>query len=237
MGDRLYKVILSLGFILSLSAVVLTQTRGSFLSLLVIVILFSAIRVFKIKKIVNKVIFISIVISMILAFLNIPIVKSRVLVAVEQQQVYESGGRSSTGIRIQLWLCGMNILRQGVVFGLDRDNVQKLAASGIEDNIYPYYLEPFLIHPNPNFHNQYVQLLVDSGVIGLAFGLIFNLGPVLISGLKRNHFILSLSLSMYFGVCLFFDSLFLYNHVVILYSMIMLLILLLRSDSSEKYNV
>jgi len=167
---------------------------------------------------------------------NIPIIKQRVSDAVNQVHNYENNYyKSSTGIRVKLWESGLLIASENISLGSNRSDVRSFSLLKIKEGTIPKYLRDFLIHPNPNFHNQYIQALVDSGLIGLTLILVFVLSPLLL--LKAEEFyskLMGVSISVFTAICLWFDSLFLYNHTVILYSLVFFIVFGVRRYEKEE---
>ncbi|HGE6134640.1 TPA: O-antigen ligase family protein, partial [Vibrio cholerae] len=143
---------------------------------------------------------------------------------------------SSTGIRIKLWQAGLDMAKQAPLLGLHRVDVQRISNAKIQEGEYPKFLRSFLIHPNPNFHNQYVQNLVNSGFIGLLFLIVFIFLPILvrIKTKKENTMLMSFSIIQFSLISLFFDSVFLYGHVVIFYCSIIMVLYYLSCGDYEK---
>ncbi|ENM5731213.1 O-antigen ligase family protein [Vibrio mimicus] len=224
------------GFFLAFSSIILTQTRATLLAMLVVFI-FSTL--YSVIKSPSKIKFFSILIGYILlplALWNIPMVEQRISDAVEQIHNYEHDDySSSSGVRIKLWESGLDIASEHIIFGTDRSLVRSISSEKIANKKYPDYLSEFLIHPNANFHNQYIQALVDSGMFGLVFILIFIACPFFCVMKYKNYHtkLFGMSLVIFTGVCLWFDSLFLYNHTVILYSLIIISLFWIRFDEKE----
>ncbi|ENM5906512.1 O-antigen ligase family protein [Vibrio mimicus] len=214
-----------IGVFLSLSSIVLTQTRATLLAVFIVFIVLTFYHL--IMKPSRKKVMIAFIgyLTLPLMLWSIPIVKQRVYDVVDQIHNYEYNDyNSSSGIRIKLWQSGLDIASENIFFGTKRSQVQDISLAKITNKKYPQYLSEFLIHPNTNFHNQYIQTLVDSGIFGLILIFIFIFSPVLIFLKCNNDYFHFLSIAMVFftGICMWFDSLFLYNHTVILYSLIIL---------------
>lgn len=216
----------SVASILSLTTIFLTQTRATWLALGVVFLIYASYAFFRDSR-KDKLLLFSFFIAFSITGLSLSSVKDRVSDAYHQILDYKNDNyNSSTGIRIKLWESGLDIAREGKILGLNRTDVQHITHAKIDSLEYPIFIKPFLIHPNPNFHNQYIQMLVDSGVIGLFFLIVFIFLPILVTVISSRARIVPISfLIVTFSlVCLFFDSLFMYNHTVILYGFITLLI-------------
>lgn len=158
---------------------------------------------------------------------HIPQVKLRVMDAWSQVNNFSNESyNSSTGIRVKLWQSGIDISAKKYIFGNSKEEIRQLSEKYIDSGKIPYFLKPFLIHPNPNFHNQYIQNLTESGIVGLL--LLFILLSFPFFYLRKSRYrevrYLGGAISIYTSVCFCFDSLFLYNHTVILYGVVMVLL-------------
>lgn len=234
----LAEIILSfIGVLLSFYSVILTQTRATLLSILIVFVFLTILSVIKAPSRVN-------IFSMLIGYIvfpmmlwSIPIVQQRITDAVIQVHNYENGDyKSSSGIRIKLWEAGLDIASGNIILGTERNLVKAISSERISDNIYPYYLSDFLIHPNPNFHNQYIQAFVDSGLLGLILILFFIFFPSvsLFNSKCYCSKLFGMSISMFTAICLWFDSLFLYNHTVILYGLVCMILFGVGFDEKEK---
>lgn len=234
---KLLSVLSVLAVLLTLVSVVLTETRASWLALLITLLIYIFHLVFN-STLKYKTLFLFIGYAMSISVLwNIPTVNVRVVEAYNQISEYKNNSyNSSTGIRIKLWEAGLDISQKSTLIGLSREEVQHIVNERIVSGEYPDFLKSFLIHPNPNFHNQYIQMLVTSGVLGLMFLMFMILSPVfLVIALGRSDLMLISTLVVVFSlVCLIFDSLFLYNHTLIQYGLVIILFYLLARLDNEK---
>lgn len=234
---KLLFVLSVLAVLLTLVSVVLTETRASWLALLITFLIYSFHLIFN-STLKYKILFLFIGYVMSISVLwNIPTVNVRVVEAYNQISEYKNNSyNSSTGIRIKLWEAGLDISQESTLIGLSKEEVQHVVNERIVSGEYPDFLSSFLIHPNPNFHNQYIQMLVTSGVLGLMFLMFMILSPVfLVIALGRSDLMLISTLVVVFSlVCLIFDSLFLYNHTLIQYGLVIILFYLLARLDNEK---
>ncbi|TXY30879.1 O-antigen ligase family protein [Vibrio mimicus] len=229
-------ILTGIGILSSIYAIILAQTRATFLALLVVFVLVSLSSLMKSASKVKSFRLLSLYFVMSIVLWNIPIIKQRVSDAVNQVHNYENNYyKSSTGIRVKLWESGLLIASENISLGSNRSDVRDFSLLNIKEGTIPEYLRDFLIHPNPNFHNQYIQALVDSGLIGLTLILVFVLSPLLL--LKAEEFyskLMGVSISVFTVICLWFDSLFLYNHTVILYSLVFFIVFGVRRYEKEE---
>lgn len=221
--DRSKLVFISVCLPLALSAIVLSQTRATYLSVFFVSGLYLTLLVFNKPSKKNAVKVLMLFLTMLVLLWQVDDIRLRVVDAFKQVQNFSHNDYySSTGMRVKLWEAGLIISQDSLFIGHSKSEISTKAAVLIDDRIVPGYLKKFLVHPNPNFHNQFIQTLVDSGFIGLLLILTFIFLPAITkSGSLGN---LGLYVSLYTAICLWFDSIFLYNHVVILYSILILVL-------------
>ncbi|ENM5889573.1 O-antigen ligase family protein [Vibrio mimicus] len=226
-----------IGIFLSFSSIILTQTRATLLAIL-IVFVFSSI--YTVMTSPSRVKISSVLIGYVIfpmMLWNIPIVQQRITDVVDQIHNYNNNDySSSSGIRLKLWESGLDIASGSIMLGTERHLVMSISSDKISNKTYPSYLSVFLIHPNANFHNQYIQALVDSGLLGLILFLFFISIPFifLFNSENYNTKLLGMSISIFTAICLCFDSLFLYNHTVILYSLVIMISFGVRYNEKEE---
>lgn len=225
----LKSVCLIVALLLSVSAVVLSQTRATFLSLVVVSLIYLARFAINKPSMKNIAYVLLLVVFTSALFWQLDSVKLRVSDAFQQVQGFSHDNySSSTGARVKLWESGMKISQGSLLTGHSKSRVSEYAETTIYKGEMPSYLKRFLVHPNPNFHNQFIQTLVDSGFIGLLLILTFVFLPAIT---KSGTF--GLYVSLYTAICLWFDSIFLYNHVVILYSILIITINIVFNNNKK----
>jgi len=222
---------------MSFVAVILSQTRASILALVIVFAGYIAYSVFRspsVKKIVSS---LAILMLMPILLMQIPLVENRVNDVWQQIHKYSNNDyRSSSGIRIKLWHSGFDIASGGLILGTERDKVVQQSVAKIKSGEYPQYLGGFLDSENANFHNQYIQVLVDSGLIGLALLLFVLTLPLWIVYRSDKHR-LKVFVCMLVGytmICMNFDSLFLYNHTLLLYLGMIGMVFTLTNTSKQE---
>lgn len=234
--DRSKLVCVSACLPLVLFSIILSQTRATYLSLLIISVVYLVVVLLKkpSKKVVATIL--SLFVSVLALLWQVDDIRLRVVDAFKQVQNFSHNDYySSTGMRVKLWETGLKISQDSLFIGHSKSEISTKATALIDDKVVPSYLKQFLVHPNPNFHNQFIQTLVDSGFIGLLLILAFIFLPtVMKSGILGN---LGLYISLYTVICLWFDSIFLYNHVVILYSILILVLYFVCCNDKIKGEV
>lgn len=234
--DRFKLICVSVCLSLALFAIVLSQTRATYLSIFIVSVIYLTLSVICKPSKRNAATTLILFLTMIALLWQVDDIRLRVVDAFKQVQNFSHNDyNSSTGMRVKLWETGLIISQDSLFIGHSKSEISTKAAVLIDDRIVPGYLKQFLVHPNPNFHNQFIQTLVDSGFIGLLLILTFIFLPAITkSGSLGN---LGLYVSLYTAICLWFDSIFLYNHVVILYSILMLVLYVIYCNDKIKGKV
>lgn len=218
---------------LAVCAVVLSQTRATYLSILIVSVMYL---IFLVNKKPSK----KNVASTLILFLSISTllwqvddIRLRVVDAFNQVQNFSHNDYySSTGMRVKLWETGLIISQDSFFVGHSKSDISEKTTKLIDAGEVPSYLKQFLVHPNPNFHNQFIQALVDSGLIGLVLILTFILLPAMATSCSIKS--LGVFVSIYTAICLFFDSMFLYNHTLILFAFLLLIFYAISIKESGK---
>lgn len=222
---------------MSFVAVILSQTRASILALVLVSAGYIAYSVFRTPSVKKIVFSLAILMLMPILLMQIPLVENRVNDAWQQIQQYSNNNyRSSTGMRIKLWQSGFDIASGGLLFGTEREKVVQQSVAKIKSGQYPKYLRSFLDSENANFHNQYIQVLVDGGLIGLALLLFVLTLPLRIVHRSDKHGlkVFVFMLVGYTMICMNFDSLFLYNHTLLLYLSVIGMVFTLTNTSRKE---
>ncbi|MEK2690469.1 O-antigen ligase family protein [Bdellovibrio sp. GT3] len=135
-----------------------SQTRSSWLGI-GLAILFILIIFKRNKRITYPLIACAVVTTLVFAF-DIGPLKSRLLYA------FDSSGTSSTGIRMDLWKANIQIFKEHWIFG-----------AGYYENIrlLPEYFKKLNINQTfiGHAHNQYLQVLAGTGIVGFVVYLAF----------------------------------------------------------------
>ena len=110
-------------------------------------------------------------------------------------------GKGSSEVRLTLWKSSNEVARQSMPWGTGTgDAIEDLKLNALEKN-YSNLLEH-----NYNAHCQYVQALIETGIIGLAVLLSYCLYPVYYSIRKKNILYLSFALLVILNIsveCMF----------------------------------
>ncbi len=162
--------IMLIPYLLFASGIVLTETRGAMLALfcssafIIISLILSSLKAIKKKQLIKySILSISIVLS--IGFLIKQPLVNRYNETINEIQSIKSGNlNTSIGIRLQLWKAAIDISLEKPIFGVgDKhlDYLKKLYENG--------RVSKTIIDFGPNhYHNQYLDKLVKTGIIGLA---------------------------------------------------------------------
>jgi len=83
-------------------------------------------------------------------------------------------GRFTFSERFSYWRAGVRMIERAPIFGSGLNTFKDL---------YPIYKDP-LATPSKSAHNNYLQLMVETGVVGATFFILFWLGMVVAAGKK-----------------------------------------------------
>ncbi|WP_186592074.1 O-antigen ligase family protein [Vibrio cholerae] len=170
--SKVLKLLASIGGVLSLAAIIMTDVRGVilFLPVAIIYLVFAIIKPiwkYYIASILS-IIFLSGVFYMIFQ----PEINARIVQTQNEIALIKQGNlTSSIGIRLDLWMHGVDIIAQNPLFGVG-DN-------GLQESVSRMTNRGSAIQPH--LHNQYLDFLARYGMVGtlvlflFCFALIFNL--------------------------------------------------------------
>ena len=129
--------------------------------------------------------------------------RNRVKHTIEQVKNHKNNpnGKSSSEIRLTLWKTSWAIAKKNLPWGVGNGNASdKILQHAIENN----YTN--LIGHNYNAHNQYLQTLLATGILGIIILLIYCLSPFYF-GIK-HHDILYISFTIVLILNIFVESMF-----------------------------
>ena len=163
------KVILFSFFLMTTTNLMISTGRTGQLAFFVTLFIVFIIKYrVSLKSIILSVVF-AVTISLV-AYNSLDLFKKRVDAAISDVQnvVLEKDFESSWGIRAGFWIVTYDSLKESPIFGHGLGDYSKSAKQMIEKHEYLYfskYVSEFI--SDYHYHNQYLMLLVDSGVIGL----------------------------------------------------------------------
>jgi len=158
-------------------AIFLTGTRGSWVSFLILFIVFSGL-IYKPFLQGNNKAKLSLVLLLVglLGFISTnDRVESRVKLAVSEIQNWSSGhnANDSVGLRMQMWESGLEAAAQSPWIGYGYRNANKVTSEYASEN-------KRTIRNKTHLHNEYLTHLVSAGVIGLLSLLILLFTPMVV---------------------------------------------------------
>lgn len=169
-SNNKFRIINLIAFSLGLSSVLISQTRGSLLSLIIATIILLLI-----VKMRNKLKIISTIIALILSIgvLNYSTLVSRFEQSRQEMVNISSGNlNTSIGYRFQIWQAGYELAKSPTLIGIGKNYLKANEELYKQGNISKYAI--YWDH----YHNQYINSLIKNGVIGLLIFLYFMIIPI-----------------------------------------------------------
>ncbi|EKF9445305.1 O-antigen ligase family protein, partial [Vibrio cholerae] len=175
--SRVLKLLASIGGVLSLAAIIMTDVRGVIL-FLPVVIIYLVIRTIKpIWKYYVALILSATVLSSVFYATFQEDINARITQTQDEIALIKQGDLSSSiGVRLDLWMHGVEIIAQNPLFGV--------GDSGLQASISKMTNPGAAIQPH--LHNQYLDLLARYGIVGTLIILLFCLA--LIFNVKNSAF-------------------------------------------------
>lgn len=219
------KIILGFVILLSIGAVIMNQTRGIWLALIIVftIILLSKL---KIKRINWKYTLITMIICSLGAYVAKPKLEQRIKETQAEIAMIQSGNlNSSIGFRFQLWALAPKFIEGHSILGSGnshKDIFNALAQKGEVSTKLKRFAPA-------HYHNQYLDRLIKSGAIGLILLLLMLTYPLFFTqpGVNRQIAIVVVAIYALAGIT---DVPF--NHGSTLF-MYLLLIFTLNSKNDE----
>lgn len=170
--SKTLKLLVSIGGLLSLSAIIMTDVRGVILFLPVAIIYLVITTIKPIWKYYIASILSIILLSGVFYTIFQQEINARIVQTQNEIALIKQGNlTSSIGIRLDLWMHGVDIIAQNPLFGVG-DN-------GLQESVSQITNRGAAIQPH--LHNQYLDFLARYGMVGtlvlflFCFALIFNL--------------------------------------------------------------
>lgn len=170
--SKTLKLLASIGGILSLAAIIMTDVRGVILFLPVVIIYLVITTIKPIWKYYVASILSIILLSGVFYTIFQPEINARIEQTQNEIALIKQGNlTSSIGIRLDLWMHGVDIIAQNPLFGVGDNGLQESVSRMINRGAAI----------QPHLHNQYLDFLARYGIVGtlviflFCFALIFNL--------------------------------------------------------------
>ncbi|KQA17482.1 O-antigen ligase family protein [Vibrio metoecus] len=164
------KLLASIGGLLSLSAIIMTDVRGVILFLPVAIIYLVITTIKPIWKYYIASILSIILLSGVFYTIFQPEINARIVQTQNEIALIKQGNlTSSIGIRLDLWMHGVDIIAQNPIFGV--------GDSGLQESLSRMTNRSAAIQPH--LHNQYLDFLARYGIVGTLVIFLFCLALVL----------------------------------------------------------
>ncbi|EME3971803.1 O-antigen ligase family protein [Vibrio fluvialis] len=223
------KLLFGVFAILPLISLVLTESRGVWLAFAcALLVLFLNKFRFTFKKVALLLILLSSVVFMLSgSFVEQRIEQTRY----EFEQIQKGNMNTSMGLRIQMWQAAVKLADGNWLLGLGNEHFEKLELlykqNKVSKALYDY-------HP-PHYHNQFIDSVVKSGLIGLVFLLLLLMLPLyLVRHTNKNTKNIVTSVVALYVVMGLTDAPFYNGQTFILYVLTMLIFINTSTQSSTQ---
>jgi len=158
------KVITFVATLFGVVAIVLSASRGSWVSFIILSIVFILINrksIFKINKI-RLLTFLSVTIVLLGIIGGYSNIKDKASEAITDVQEWVNGSQNNTsqGLRLQMWSAGLSAAKQAPWFGYGYRNANKVVSEYAANN-------KITMNSKTHLHNEYITNLVSAGIVGL----------------------------------------------------------------------
>ncbi|HEH9439082.1 TPA: O-antigen ligase family protein [Aeromonas sobria] len=229
-SNKFEKVLSIIATLLSLIALYLSQSRGVWLALIVVVVCWL---LFKIKEKPLKYISISLGALLVFSalFFNSSIVKGRIYAGISDVVNIENGNyNTSLGFRVVAWKSAWLGFLDSPLIGVGTDGFDKLKQEQVKKGIMPeILLSPVLAHA----HNQYLQALVIRGSGGFILLLGILVLPAMFFAKEMGFISAGVFIPIAFAVSAISDVPFEHQSIMYLYSLSLIFILLCHELKQE----
>lgn len=206
-----------------------TESRGAILGVLSLSIFMLLVYLFR-KKVCLKHLLVILIVMFLGVFMAKDPLTSRVSDTLTEIQRIKSGDmNSSIGLRVQMYLAGIELFLQKPVVGHGEvsSKYAKEHAPGYTKKAYRYM--------NGHFHNNYIDKLAKSGLIGMFFLSFLLVYPLYLAGSRyKGCFWVLVLPSLYYITTSFFDSPFRNGDTTVLYLIVIGMTLHVASSNQNK---
>ena len=227
-----YRAISIFTFIMCTIAILLSQTRGLWLGYFTITSVLFIIR-FKSLVINKKLTLIAVAVIALCGFTLKPVIESRVNTTISEMNKIANGNfNTSFGYRLQMWQLTPQLIEGHLILGQGGNHYKRFNSLYKQGEV-----SNGLKHLNPaHYHNQYIDRLVKSGVIGLFLLIALLITPLLSLSKKPliTRYTLNSLVSLY-AIAALTDVPFNHAQTLLLY-LFMICILQATSQNKENYE-
>jgi O-antigen ligase len=209
-----HKILLYICFILTLIATFMTGSRGTSLSLLIAIFVILLFDFKKISLYKFKFFFIASLIAIIFGSITFLFDDRIKLTWLEAQRIQSGEMETPIGIRFQLWSSALSIFKSSPLLGKGRT---------FTDDMKELYDHGKISYPTLNqshIHNQFLDILVKKGLIGLFLFLWLFIFPI-VTAFKKEHEAWRkscvLGIFIIFFISGIFDVQFIHAHTIYVY--------------------
>ncbi|EKO4006433.1 O-antigen ligase family protein [Vibrio fluvialis] len=214
---------------LPITCLVLTESRGVWLAFICASLVLSW---GKFKLTFKKMLVAGVVVSAAMFMLSGSFVEQRIeQTRYEFEQIQKGNMNTSMGLRMQMWQAAVKLAEGNWLLGLGNEHFEKLELlykqNKVSKALYDY-------HP-PHYHNQFIDSVVKSGLIGLAFLLSLLILPLyLVRHTNKNTKNIVTSVVVLYVVMGLTDAPFYNGQTFILYVLTMLIFINTSTQSSTQ---
>ena len=206
--------------ILHFTFLMLIISKGVVISLLISLLFFS-LTLIKSKK--QK----FLLISIFLIFISSLLLFNRRMNELIRIETYnEVNLNYSNSIRLQIYKCGLKLIKDNYITGYGIGNTQYKLNECYKENDQYKMIDVY------NSHNQFIDIVLKTGIIGLIFFLVFLLDNIYIA--KRRENMLLLNIILFYFIIFFTENILLRQSGVILF--IFLLVFLNKFNFKKESN-
>ncbi|EOW6616061.1 O-antigen ligase family protein [Vibrio fluvialis] len=215
--------------LLPLICLVLTESRGVWLAFICASLVLSW---GKFKLTFKKMLVAGVVVSAAMMLLSGSFIEQRIeKTHYEIEQIQKGNMNTSMGLRIQMWQAAVKLADGNWLLGLGNEHFEKLELlykqNKVSKALYDY-------HP-PHYHNQFIDSVVKSGLIGLVFLLLLLMLPLyLVRHTNKNTKNIVTSVVALYVVMGLTDAPFYNGQTFILYVLTMLIFINTSTQSSTQ---
>ncbi|PSW88443.1 hypothetical protein C0W92_17265 [Photobacterium angustum] len=168
------KIILSLTLVISIMSLAITETRGALVALLPTLISIYFYYAYQ-RKTLKKSIVISLISTTLIFATVYPVIKERIIGTYQEiTQIDDGNTDTSIGLRLNFWKAGINLIEQSPFFGYGHNYYSQLNQLAKEKVI----IQAAANYKPPHFHNQFIDIAVKCGLLGLTFLLVLLFTPI-----------------------------------------------------------
>ncbi|KPL93027.1 O-antigen ligase family protein [Vibrio sp. L5-1] len=163
------KIIPLLAFFLSLPPIMLSEARGVWLALAISILILIVTKCIKKTPTQNQLI-LAIIATLVVLPTGIYLFKDNINARYNQtmyeiKMIQDHDYNTSIGVRLKLWQLTPDLFKQKPLLGHGQNN-EKILKDKLNENIIS---KTIYVNASSHYHNQFLDKMVKSGIIGLAF--------------------------------------------------------------------